>query len=96
MSQSTSKCAQTHLLIGLNTVPGDNSDADIDLVYETNLYNGLSDYDNDSLYIPIVPTVTEESAISMIADEDAVDHIAKNVPPFGRSRVCAYGAAACT
>ena len=61
-------------------------------MYETNLYNGLSDYDNDSLYIPIVPTVTEESAISMIAD----DHIAKNVPPCGRSRVCAYGAAACT
>ena len=33
----------------LNTVPGDNSDAYIDLVYETNLYNGLSEYDNESL-----------------------------------------------
>ena len=65
-------------------------------MYETNLYNGLSDYDNDCLYMPIVPTAAEESAISMIADKDAVDHIAKNVPPCGRSRVCAHGAAACT
>ena len=46
--------------------------------------------------MPIVPTAAEESAISMIADKDAVDHIAKNVPPCGRSRVCAHGAAACT
>ena len=65
-------------------------------MYETNLYNELSDYDNDSLYIPIVPTLAEESAISMIADEDAGDHITKNLPPCGRSRVCAHGAAACT
>ena len=27
-----------------NTVPGDNSDTDIDLGYENNFHNGLSDY----------------------------------------------------
>ena len=38
----------------LNTVPGDNSDIDTDLGYEKNFHSGLSDYDNESLYIPIV------------------------------------------
>ena len=38
----------------LNTVPDDNSDIDIDLGYEKNFHSGLSDYDNESLYIPVV------------------------------------------
>ena len=33
----------------LNTVRGDNSDADLDLWYEKHFHNGLSDYDNESL-----------------------------------------------
>ena len=33
----------------LKTVPGNNSDTDIDLGYEKNFYNGLSHYDNESL-----------------------------------------------
>ena len=64
----------------LNIVTGANSDVVIDLGYEKNFHYGLSDYDNESLYIPIVPTLSEESAIPMIADEDAVDHIPKNPP----------------
>ena len=32
----------------------------------------------------------------MIADEDAVDHIAKNTPQCDRSHACAHGAAAHT
>ena len=67
----------------LNTVPGDNSDADIDVRYEKKFHNGLSDYDNESLYIPIAPTLSEESAISITADEDAVDRIPKNPTPCG-------------
>ena len=62
----------------------------------TKFYNELSDCDNESLFIPIVPTLFEESAIRMIADEDTVDHIPKNPPPCGRSHVCAHGAAART
>ena len=61
----------------LNPVPGDNSDADFDLGYEKNFQNGISDYDNESPYIPIVPTLSEESAIPIIVYEDAVDHIPK-------------------
>ena len=81
----------------LKIVPGDNSDADIDLRYEKTFHNGLSDYDdNESLHIPIVPTLSEESATPMIPDEDAVDHIPKIHPPCGRSHVCAHGAAAHT
>ena len=49
-----------------------------------------------SLYIPIVPTLSEESAIPMIADEDAVDHIPKNTPKCDRSHGCAHSAAART
>ena len=45
----------------------------------------FSDYDNESLYIPIVPTLSEESAIPMIADEDVVDHILKNSLQCDRS-----------
>ena len=37
-----------------NAVPGDNFDADIDSGYEKNFHNGLCDYDNESLYRPIV------------------------------------------
>ena len=79
-----------------NTVPDDNSDADINLGYEKYFHNGLSHYDNESLYIPIVCTLYEESAISMIADEDVVNHIPKNPQPWGRSHVCAHGTAART
>ena len=32
----------------------------------------------------------------MIADEDAVDHMAKNPPQFDRSHGCAHGATART
>ena len=79
-----------HLIL----VPGDNSDADTDLGYGENFHNWLSDYDNESLYIPIVSTLSEESAIPRMADEDAVDHIPKNPPPWGRSPSCPHGAAA--
>ena len=79
-----------------NTVPGDNSNADIELGYEKKFHNGLSDYDNDSLYIPIVSTLSEESYIPMIAVEDAVDHIPKNSQPRGRSHSCAQGVGART
>ena len=61
----------------LSIVPGDNSDADIDLRYEKIFYE-LRNCDNKSLYIPIVSTLTEESAIPIIVDKDAVDHITKN------------------
>ena len=84
-----------HLKMCLDTVTDMNEtlfDACIDLWYEKHFHNGVSDYDNESLYIPIVPTLYEESAIFMIADKDAVDHIPKNRPPSGRSHVCAHGA----
>ena len=61
----------------LSIVPGDNSDADIDLRHEKIFYE-LRNCDNKSLYIPIVSTLTEESAIPIIVDKDAVDHITKN------------------
>ena len=61
----------------LSIVPGDSSDADIDLRYEKIFYE-LRNCDNKSLYIPIVSTLTEESAIPIIVGEDAVDHITKN------------------
>ena len=44
----------------------------------------------------MIITLSEESAIPMIADEDAVDHIPKNPPQQDRSHVCAYGTAART
>ena len=69
----------------LNIVPGDNFDPVIDL-------DGLSVYDNESLYIPIFPTLSEESAIPMIA-HDAVDHIPVNPPQYDRSHGCGHGAA---
>ena len=80
----------------LNIVTSDNSDAVIDLGYEKNFHNWLSDYDNKSLYVPIVPTLSEDSAIHMIGDEDAVDHIPKNPPHCDRSRGCSHDAAART
>ena len=49
-----------------------------------------------SLYISIVPPLSEESAIPMIADEDAVDHISKNTAKCDRRHGCAHGAAART
>ena len=63
--------------------------AAIDLGYEN-----ISD--NESLYIPIVPTLSEESTIPMIADKDAVDYILKNPLQCDRSHGCAHVAAACT
>ena len=79
-----------------STVPGDNSDADIDLGYEKKFHNRLNNYDNESLYIPIVRTLSEWSVIPMIADEDVVDHIPKNPQPCVRNHVCTHGAAART
>ena len=75
----------------LNT--DDNSDAVIDLGYEKNFLNGLSDYDNEGWYIHIAPTLSEESVIPMIGDEDAVDNIPKNPPQCDKSHGCAHGAA---
>ena len=69
--------ATTDMNETLSIVPGDNSDADIDLRYEKIFYE-LRNCDNKSLYIPIVSTLTEESAIPIIVDKDAVDHITKN------------------
>ena len=63
-----------------NIETDDNSDAVIDLGYEKKFHNGLSDYDNESLHIPTVPTLSQDSAFPMIADRDAVDHILKNLP----------------
>ena len=77
----------------LNTIPRDNFDANTELGYEKTFYNELSDCDNESLYIPIVTTLSEESDIPMIADDDAFDHIPKNFPPWGRSHVCGHDAA---
>ena len=48
------------------------------------------------MYIPIVSTLSEESAIPMIADEDAVDHNPKNLPQCDRSHGRAHGATART
>ena len=80
----------------LNIVTGDNSDAVIDLGYEKNFQNGITAYDNESLYIPIVLTLSEESANPMIADEDAVDHILKKTPKCDIIHDCAHGVAART
>ena len=77
----------------INTVPSNNSGADIELKYEKNFHNRLNDYDNESMYIPNVLTLSEESAIPMIADKDAVDHFPKNIQPCGRSHGCGQGAA---
>ena len=79
-----------------HTLPDDNCEADIDLGYEKNFHNRLSDYDNQSMYIPIVSTLSDKSTICIITDGDAVDYISKNPPPCGRSHVCAQDAAACT
>ena len=62
----------------LNTILGDNFDADIDLRYERIFYNGLSDCDNETLIIPIVTTLSEDFASPMIVDKNAIDHIPKH------------------
>ena len=80
----------------LDLVTGDNSDAAIDFGYWKNFHNWLSDYNNKNLYIPVIPTLSEDSAISMIADEDAFDHIPKKTPHCDRSHGCAHVAAAHT
>ena len=80
----------------LNIVTGDNFDAVIDLGYEKSFHNGLSDYNNESLYIPIVPTLAGEYAITMIADAYAADHILKSPRQCDRSHGCTHGAAART
>ena len=61
--------------------------------YEKIFHNELSDYDNESLYVPIAPILSEEFAIPMMADEDAADHIPKTIPQCDRSHGCAHGAA---
>ena len=81
----------TYMNKTFNTVTSDNSGAVIDLGYEKSFHNGLSDYDNESLYIPIAPTLSEESVILMIADEDAVEHILKNLLQCDRSHGYAHG-----
>ena len=80
----------------LNIVTADNSDAVTDLGYEKNFHDGLSDYDNESLYISIFPTLYEEFDITIIANEDAIDHILKNPQQCDRSHGCAHGDAAYT
>ena len=64
-----------------HTVPGDNSDTDIDLGYERNFHNELSDYVNKDMFMLLVSTLFEKSAISLITDENAVDYIPKNPSP---------------
>ena len=49
-------------------------------MYEKRFHNGLSDYDNEGLYIPIVSAFSEGSAIPMIADEGAVENVLKKNP----------------
>ena len=71
-------------------VTGNNSDVVIDSGYEDDYDRYLGyDYDNEGLYILIVPTLYEESAIRMAADEDGVDHIPKNPQKWDRSHGCA-------
>ena len=96
--QNLKMCPDTAICMNeiLSTVLGNNSDVDIHLGYEKNFYDELSGCDNESLYIPIVPTLSEESAIPMVADEDGANHITKNPPPCDRSHVCAHDAAART
>ena len=86
----------TYMNKTFNAVTSDNSGAVIDLGYEKCFHNGLSDYDNESLYIPIAPTLSGESANPMIADEDAVNHIPKSFPQCDRGHGCAHGTVART
>ena len=51
---------------------------------------------NERMYILIIPTLSEESAILMSADEDTVANVSKNLPPLGKSHVCAHGVMALT
>ena len=61
------------------------------LGYEKNFHNGLSDYDNESLYVLIVPTLSEESAVFVIDDEDTVDLISKKYPTIRwKSWLCSW------
>ena len=78
-----------------NTVPGDNLMVILIQGIEKKIYNELSNCD-ESLYIPIVLTLTEESAISMIAVKNAVDYIPKKLPPCGRNHVRAACTYSCT
>ena len=81
----------------LDTLLGYNSDTDIDLGgHEKNFHNGLSDCDNESLYMSTVPTLSEKSAIHAIVDENVVDHFPKSSSPRGRSHVCTDGGTART
>ena len=41
-------------------------------------HNGLKIYDNESLYMPIVPALSEESAIPMIAEKMLLTIFLKN------------------
>ena len=75
----------------LNTVLGDNSDADIDLGCEENFYNDIIACNSDSPYIGSVGSV-----IPMIADKDAVDHVPKSSTLFGRIYICAHGSTVLT
>lgn len=80
----------------LNTVLGDNSDADIDLGCEENFYNDIIACNSDSLYIPIIPTLSVGSVIPMIADKDTVDHVPKSSTLCGRIHICAHGSTVLT
>ena len=80
----------------INIVTSDNSDAAVDLGYEENFHIGPSYYDNESLHIAIALTLSEESAIPMIDNEGAVDHIPTNLLQCDRGPGCAHGAAART
>ena len=89
-------CPGTDMNEIFDTLLGDDSDADIYWGgYEKKIYNETSDCDNENLHIPNVSTLSEESAINMIADKD-VDHVPKNFSPCDGSHICAHGAAART
>ena len=61
----------------LSTVPGDNSDADINLGYDKNYFE-LINCDNGAFLYLLFPLQMKNS---IIVDEDAVDHIPKKIPP---------------
>ena len=72
----------------LDIILGDDSHADIDLGYEKNVYNMVFRL-RQWQAVPIVPTLSEEPGISLIADENVVNHVVKSsLPPeWGRSHV---------
>ena len=78
----------------LDTLLSDDSDAGIDVDrYKKKSYDELSDCYNENLYIPSVPTLSQQSAIRMIADENVIDYDPKNFLSHDRSHFCTHGAA---